>query len=285
MRPGIESGIGRHLLFQHSKVASYPPAELRRRAARVDKGEQQRFAPELTKMNWPAILIAQLEIRHRVSRSGHMIGNCWFVIGLGLRHHDNMVKQNLRIRILRDHHIGGNHVARMQFAQDARIHQLVGHGHGLHEAGNGLMVHRYLALGGIGGDHLTAHFVDLSLKLTNRMIWACGWLRGWLLAGVASGQHDKGKQRRSKQSSHHRVSVHLFCALRYNVRLNSGVAMSSALMPKAKRKNRSNLMASKPPSLRIMDLNPWIAYVKGSTMAMARSHAGKEATGYMAPEG
>ena len=256
MRLGIEPGISRHHFFQHSKVVHHPRTKLRRRAARVDKGEHQRLAPELAEMNWPAILIAQLEIRHRVSRSGHMIGNCWFVIWLGLRHHHNMIEQNLRICILRNQHVGGNHVARMQLSQDARVLQLVGHGHGLHEAGNGLMVQRHLALGGIGGDHLATHFVDLSLKLADRMILTGGCLRGWLLAGVATGQHDKGKQGESKQSSHHRVSVHLFCALRYNVRLNSGVAMSSALMPKTKRKIRSNRIASKPPSLRIMDLNP-----------------------------
>jgi hypothetical protein len=44
--------------------------------------------------------------------------------------------------------------------------------------------------------------------------------------------------------------------LRYSVRLNSGVAMSSVLMPKTNRKSRSYWMATKPPSFSSTALKP-----------------------------
>jgi hypothetical protein len=62
------------------------------------------------------------------------------------------------------------------------------------------MVHRDLAPGGIGGDHLAAQMIDL-------VVLSSAGLRGRLLAGVAAGQHDKSEQGGSKQSTHHRVSL------------------------------------------------------------------------------
>ena len=44
----------------------------------------------------------------------------------------------------------------------------------------------------------------------------------------------------------------------YNVRLNSGVAISSVAMPKTMRNSRSYQMATHPPSLSSTALKPWI---------------------------
>ena len=72
------------------------------------------------------------------------------VIRLGLRDDDDVIEQHVRVGVLRDQHVGGDHVAGMQFAQDVRVLELVGHGHRIHEAGNGFMVQRDLAGCGIG---------------------------------------------------------------------------------------------------------------------------------------
>jgi hypothetical protein len=113
------------------------------------------------------------------------------VIWPGLRHHHDVVEQKIRVRVRRDQHVGRNHVPRMQPAQNARILQLVRHGHGLHEAGNGLMVQRYLTLGGIGRNHLAVQMVD------PEVLTGVG-LRGRPLAGVATGQDDKSEQNGNK---------------------------------------------------------------------------------------
>jgi len=55
-----------------------------------------------------------------------MIKDRGLVIRLGLCHHHNMVQQHVRIWILRNQNVRGDHVARMQLAQNARVLQLVG---------------------------------------------------------------------------------------------------------------------------------------------------------------
>ena len=65
----------------------------------------------------------------------------------------------------------------------------------------------------------------------------------------------------------------------YSVRLNSGVAISRVPIPNAKRKSRSVRIAANPPSFSRIALNPCIAYVKGSTMAIPRSHFGNAEMG------
>ncbi len=120
MRFGVERGIGGQLLIDDRKVVRDQRAEVGQRAARVDEGEQQRLAAELVEMNRAPILIAQLEIGNRVARRGHMIEHRRLVVRLALRDHDNMIEQHVCIGILRDQHVGGDRVAGVQIAQDAR---------------------------------------------------------------------------------------------------------------------------------------------------------------------
>ena len=101
-------------------------------------------------MNWPAILVAQLEVGYSIARRRHVIHDLGQVIRLALRHYNNVIQQHVRIRVLRHQQVGGNHVARMQLAQYPCVFQLVRHGHGIHEARNGFMVQRHLVFGGIG---------------------------------------------------------------------------------------------------------------------------------------
>ena len=71
-------------------------------------------------MDGAPVLVAQLEIRNRVARRGHVIEDHGLVVGLGLRNHDDVVQQHVGIGVLRNQHIGGDGVAGVQFAQDAR---------------------------------------------------------------------------------------------------------------------------------------------------------------------
>ena len=75
----------------------------------------------------------------------------------------------------------------MQFAQNAGILELVRHGHGIHEAGNGLVVKRDLVCGGVDGDHFAAQLVNLIGGIGGRV-------GSGLLPGVAPNQRDKSEQ-------------------------------------------------------------------------------------------
>jgi hypothetical protein len=68
-------------------------------------------------MNRAPILVAQLEIRNRVARCGHVIEHRGLVIRLALRDDHNVIQQHVRIGILRNQHVGGDRVAGMQIAQ------------------------------------------------------------------------------------------------------------------------------------------------------------------------
>ena len=116
-----------------------------------------------------------------------MIDNRGPVIRPSLRDHNNMVQQHIGIRVLRNQNVGGDHVARMQFAQNVRILQFVGHGHRVHEARNRLMVQRHLALGRVGRNHLPAQLVHLEVLAGGRI--GAGFRRR-----VAPRQHNHNEQ-------------------------------------------------------------------------------------------
>ena len=61
-----------------------------------------------------------------------------------------MIQEDAVLILLGNQHVGGNHVSAMQLAQDARILELVRHGHRFHEAGDGLMIQYRNAVSGIG---------------------------------------------------------------------------------------------------------------------------------------
>ncbi len=178
----MECGIGSDLLVDCGKVPRDPRAKLRQRAARIDKGYEQRLALELRKVNCPPVLIRQLEVRHRIARSRDVLGNLRTVIRLALRDNDDMVEQNIGVRILRNQQVGGNHVAGMQLAEDVRILQFVGHGHRIHEARNRVMIQRDFAFGCVRGDHFPVEFVYLVGRIG-------GGIRTGLWTAVAPGEH------------------------------------------------------------------------------------------------
>ena len=70
-------------------------------------------------MNCAAVLVAQLEVGHRIARRRHMVDDRGPVIRLALRDHHDVVQQHVGIGVLRDQHVRGDHVAGMQFAENA----------------------------------------------------------------------------------------------------------------------------------------------------------------------
>lgn len=65
----------------------------------------------------------------------------------------------------------------------------------------------------------------------------------------------------------------------HSVRRNSSVAATIATAEKMIRYERSAAMAPNPVFFKSKLLNAWTAYVNGSTIAIARSHAGKPCCG------
>ena len=51
-------------------------------------------------MDAAAVLVAQFEVGHGVARRGNVVENGGPVIGLSLGHHNDMIQQHIRIRIL-----------------------------------------------------------------------------------------------------------------------------------------------------------------------------------------
>jgi len=90
-----------------------------------------------------------------------MIGDFGQVIRLALRDDYKVIEQHVGIGVLGDEYIGRNDVAWMEFGEYARVPELVGHGHRVHEAGDGFMIQGYFARCGVGGDNFAAQFVDL----------------------------------------------------------------------------------------------------------------------------
>jgi len=86
----------------------------------------------------------------------------------------------------------------MQIGQDIRVFQFVGHGHRVHEAGNGVMSQRDLAGGGISRHHLAAQPVDLVRRI-------CQGLLICLRTRVTSRQSCQSKRYAYRDNPHHTI--------------------------------------------------------------------------------
>lgn len=116
-------------------------------------------------MNRAAILVAQREVGDLVAGLGNMILNLGPVIRFALGDHNNVIEEHGSISALRDKHVCGDGIARMEFAEDAGILQLVGHSHGVHEAGDSGRIHADLAGGRVGAYDLAAQLVCLVVRI------------------------------------------------------------------------------------------------------------------------
>jgi len=124
------------------------------------------------------------------------------VVGLSLSDHDDVVEEHIGIGILGDEQVGGDDVSRREFAEDGGVLQLVGHGHGAHEAGNGLMIHGDFTFGIFGADHFAAEFVGL------HMLGRRG-ARNISEGRMASGEEDRKEYSTGQIRTYHEASLQL----------------------------------------------------------------------------
>ncbi len=139
--------IRTELLIDFREVAAHSRAEIGKRAARVNEGEEQDVSAVLLQRNPFAGLIGERKIRYIVARSWHVQR-----VSRRRRSRSDMAKDSdifqpvVRRRVLfagiglHDHHIRGNRITGKQVVQGCGRLELVGHGHGLHEAGNGVAI-------------------------------------------------------------------------------------------------------------------------------------------------
>ena len=111
-------------------------------------------------MNGAPILVAQLEIRNNVARRRHMIEHSRLVIRLGLRDHNDVIQHYGLFGTLRHQHVRRNRVAGVQLAGNGRVLELVGHGHCIHEARNGLMIHNHDPVRRVGRNYLPTQVIN-----------------------------------------------------------------------------------------------------------------------------
>src|ERR1039458_949084 len=83
------------------KLVSDSRAEVRQRAARVNKGDKHFHAAKLIEMNGASVLVAQFEVRNRISRSRNMVRNLGTVIRFALGDNHDMVQPYLGVGPLR----------------------------------------------------------------------------------------------------------------------------------------------------------------------------------------
>uniref|UniRef100_E6PZA1 Uncharacterized protein n=1 Tax=mine drainage metagenome TaxID=410659 RepID=E6PZA1_9ZZZZ len=169
----VQGGIGGKRFFKHGKVAGDARAEVGQRTAGVDEGDEESLAAELGEMDGASILVDELEIGYLVACLWNVELDFWSVIGFGLTDDNEVIDENLSVGALRDEHIGGDHISGVEVAEDARVAELVGHGHGFHEAGNGLTINDDLAGSRVGGDDLSTEGIGFEV-----LIGGVGDIRG-----------------------------------------------------------------------------------------------------------
>ena len=136
-----------------------------------------------------AVLVGEFEVGDFFARLRDVELHGGAVVGLSLAHDHDVVDGNVGVATLGNHDVGGDGVAGVEFANDADVGQLVGHGHGFHKAGDGLMINGHFPLAGVGGDDLAAQRVALE-----RLGWP---RRGWGRSGPGGSrwQERSGLQR------------------------------------------------------------------------------------------
>src|ERR1700748_2804250 len=93
MRLLVESRIGCQSLIYLREVSAHARAKISQRTAGVDKSYQQYLAAKLFQPDLLIALVQELEVRHFIAGLNRMIEVAWLVIGLGLRHYDDLIEQ------------------------------------------------------------------------------------------------------------------------------------------------------------------------------------------------
>lgn len=140
----VELGVGGEGLVNVGEVMAHAGTEIRKLAAGVDEGHQNGATAELVEMDGAVALVAKGEVGDWIAGRGDVVLNGGFVVRFGLGDDDDVIEESgvEAVGILVDEDGCGDAVAGVDFGDDAGIPELVGHGHGAHEAGDGLVVER-----------------------------------------------------------------------------------------------------------------------------------------------
>ena len=151
-----EGGVGVEGFIDVGEVARHAGAEVGHGAAGVDEGDENGLALELGEADDAVALIAEAEVGDLVAGIGDVVLDGGFVVGAGLGGDDDVVEFGVTGTggVLRHYDAGGDAVAGVEFGEGHRVLDLVGHSHGVHEAGDGFVVERDVA--GVGGDDFAA---------------------------------------------------------------------------------------------------------------------------------
>ena len=117
-----------------------------------------------------------------------------------MRFDDDVGEVQVGVPVGGNQYVGVDEVSRVQRAELRGVLDLVRHGHGPHEAGNGFVIDDELALAGVDGDDLAVQVVDPGL-LCGRVAVAAG----------CDGQGSEQKERKQEKFAHHRLSVQPVC--------------------------------------------------------------------------
>jgi len=124
-----------------------------------------------------------MEVGHGVADGGNMsLGGLEFGALCGLRGDDDLVEQYLVVAVssLTNQKRRCDAICRVQMDGDCRVLQLVGHGHGVHIAGDGFTVQHDHSFGRVNADDATANRVGLLVA------YGCCWRwRGMVRAFAA----------------------------------------------------------------------------------------------------
>lgn len=191
MRLAVEGWIGLEGLVDFGEVVAHAGAVIGEWAAGVDEGHDDDFAMELVQADLMAGLIEQRKVRDGVARCGDMILDSGLVVGARLRDDDDFFEAHVLwaggIAVGKEG--GRDEVAGMQFGEGGWIFKAIGHGHGVHQAGDGVVLERDFAAGRVGADYRATDWILLG-----------GRIRGRVRCVVATaGGEDKCGHRQEKQ--------------------------------------------------------------------------------------
>lgn len=179
--------------LEHSKVAGDAGTEVGQGALGVDEGDEQRLASELGEVDGVAVLIGEVKVGNAVAGGGYVELSGGAVVGFGLTDDDNVIDEDGGIGGLRNEHVGSEDIAGVEFADDAGVAKFVGHGHGVHEARNGLVVESDFASGQVGRDDFAAQGIGLELGRS-------GWSG---VAGMAAGGGESEQEKEGGKGAIH----------------------------------------------------------------------------------
>lgn len=161
-----ERGIVAELLVDLGEVAAHARAEIGEWAARIDKGDEQNFPAILPYRNALAALIGEREVGDIFSGGGHVQS----VRGCGGRNCrvtgdfdvlEPGVGAGVVIVGLGEDQNGGNGIAGLELREDALGPDFIDHRHGVHDAGNQIVLDGGRLVLNVDADHPAGHRIAL----------------------------------------------------------------------------------------------------------------------------